>query len=117
VILRGAGGGWSQDRQTAEARGRSLGEDPGKAGRWSTLKGESPREHPAVGELTPVRLPGTLGRVKARKPRLVGPAHPLRRAGIPTRETVCGFTYRGNAAGTFREEKAPQGRIPGAPPA
>jgi hypothetical protein len=116
VILRGADGCWSQDRWIAEARGRSLGEDPGKAGRWSTLKGENPREQPAVGELTPVRLPGTLGRVKARKPRLVGPAHPLRRAGIPTGETVRGFTYRGNAAGTFREEKAPQGRIPGAPP-
>jgi len=28
-----------------------------------------------VGELTPVRPPGTLGRVKAQRPRLIGPVH------------------------------------------
>jgi hypothetical protein len=94
---------------TAKARGRSAGEGPCKAGRRTTLEGKSPREHPAVGELTPAGLPGIPGRVKARKPRLVGPAHPLWRGGIPTRETVRGFIYRGNAAGTFREEKAPKG--------
>jgi hypothetical protein len=73
-----------------------------------TSGGLSPREHPAVDELTPVRPPGTPGRVKAQEPRSVGPAH---RFGGGITDGVNGTWVhpRGNAADTFREEKAPKG--------
>jgi len=37
--------------------------------------------------------------------------------GATARETAGGFIADGNVRGTFREEKAPKGKIPGAPPA
>jgi hypothetical protein len=73
-ILRGAAGRWPQGWQLVEARGRSSGESPDQVSRWTTLEGKNPREQPAIGELTPVRSSGTPGRVKAQKPRPVGPA-------------------------------------------
>jgi hypothetical protein len=59
--------------------------------------------------------PGILARVKARKPRPVGPARRVsgRKNGRLNGMRVC---PDGNVGGTLPEEKAPQGGIPGAPP-
>jgi hypothetical protein len=67
------------------------GRNPGPGTRRETLGGRSPREQPAVGELTPVRSPGMLGRVKAQKPRPVGPAL-ASATGAPTGGTARGST-------------------------
>jgi len=53
------------------------GRNPGSGCGWHALGGWSPREHPAVATLIMRRSPGTPGRVKAQKPRPVGPAHRL----------------------------------------
>jgi hypothetical protein len=74
-----------------------------------TLRGQNPREHPVVGALILHRSPGTLGRVKAQKPRPVGPAHRFG-GGITGGRNGMWVLPRGNAADTFREEKAPKGK-------
>jgi hypothetical protein len=62
-----------------------------------------------MGALNPRQSPGTPGRVKAQKPRLVGPA--LRfGGGITDERNGTWVRPRRKAADTFREEKAPQGK-------
>jgi hypothetical protein len=73
-----------------------------------TLRGQNPREQPVAGTLIMYRLPGTPGRVKAQRPRPVGPAH--RFGGGNTGGLNGAWVLpRGNVADTFREEKAPKG--------
>jgi hypothetical protein len=74
----------------------------------NTLRGRSPREHPVAGVLILHRLPGTPGRVKAQKPKPVGPAHCFSSGNTGGRNGTW-VLPRGNAADTFREEKAPKG--------
>jgi len=90
-----------------QARGRSTGR-PVRCLDQHTLRGQSPREHPAVAALNPWRSPGTSERVKAQEPRSVGPAQ---RGGAGATDGGNGrwVLPRGNAADTFREEKAPKG--------
>jgi hypothetical protein len=107
LILRGAASPRFRVR-VGQSAWEESGRNPGSGTRRKTLRGQSPREQPAVGRLTPVRSPGTPGRVKAQKPRPVGPA--LRfGGGITDGKNGMWVHSRGNAASTFREEKAPQG--------
>jgi hypothetical protein len=94
--------------QSRESVWEEPGQKLGPGSRRKTLGGQSPREHPALGELNPVRSPGTPGRVKTQKPRPVGPAHRFG-GGITDGKNGTWAHPRGNAADTFREEKAPQG--------
>jgi len=95
---------WPGAQSVREEPGQTLG----RGSRRKTLGGQSPREHPAVGELNPVRSPGTPGRVKTQKPQPVGPAHRFG-GGITGGRNGTWAHPRGNAADTFREEKAPKG--------
>jgi hypothetical protein len=65
--------------------------------------------------LTPQLTPGTPERVKAQEPRLAWPA---RRYGDEKNGKRNGMWVHpsGNSPDTFREEKAPKGEIPRAPP-
>jgi hypothetical protein len=105
--LRDAGGTGPRDRSW-ESVWEESGREPGQGLGRETLGGRSPREHPAVGELNPVRSLGTPERVEARKPRPVGPAHRFG-GGITDGRNGRRVHPRGNAADTFREEKAPKG--------
>jgi hypothetical protein len=85
-----------------------LGRNPGQGFRWETLRGRNPREQPVAGELTPAGPPGTLERVGAQKPRLVGPARCLGSGNNGGRNGKW-VLPPGNVADTFREGKAPKG--------
>jgi hypothetical protein len=61
-----------------------------------------------AGRLIPAVPPGIPGRAEPQKPRLVGPAHRFG-GGITDDANGTWVLPRGNAADTFREEKAPKG--------
>jgi hypothetical protein len=73
--LRGAAGRRPQGSRP-ESAWEELGRNPGPGFGRQTLGGQNPREQPVCGSLTLTRRPGTPGRVKAQKPRPVGPAQP-----------------------------------------
>jgi hypothetical protein len=107
LILRGAGEFGCKaglTKRVGGARVRSRARLP-----LETPEGRNPREHPAVGELIPVRSPGTLGRVEAQKPWPVWAGPSPSAAGESGRLSGMWVLPPGNVADTFREEKAPKG--------
>jgi hypothetical protein len=99
-------------RSVREEAEENLGRGDGER----TLKGKSPREHPAVGGLTIRRSQGIPAGVKAQKPRPVGPASRLARDVYRREKRHVGSPGRkrtGYPAGGERSE----GRIPRALPA
>jgi len=98
----GLAGTW---RSAWEEVGRNPDQDFGRY----TLEGWNPREQPVVGVLIPRRLPGTLARVEAQKPR---PARPARCFGSGSKGRTNGMWVLpgGNAPDTLWEEEAPKGK-------
>jgi hypothetical protein len=81
----------------------------GPGSRRKALEGESPWEHPAVGNLNPCRPPGTLGRVETQEPRLVW-AGPSPSGGGSTGGQNGRWVHPGgNTPDTCREGNAPKG--------
>jgi len=67
------------------------------------------------GSLIPDRWPGTLGREKAREPRLVGPAHRFGGGSTDERNGMRVYSV-GNTAGNRSGGESSEGRIPRALP-